>query len=35
MRELKDELKKYDAEIMKEWDHEMTWYTMLVKNEHM
>jgi ribosomal protein L11 methyltransferase len=31
-RDLKWQMEKYGLRIVKEWDHEMTWYTMLAKN---
>ena len=30
-RDIKDKLAELGLEVVKEWDHEMTWYTMLVK----
>jgi len=32
-RDVKAELEKFGLKIIHEWDHEMTWYTLLVQNE--
>ncbi|MDY7036047.1 MAG: 50S ribosomal protein L11 methyltransferase [Thermodesulfobacteriota bacterium] len=32
-RDVKAKLEAYDLQVKHEWDHEMTWYTLLVKNE--
>jgi ribosomal protein L11 methyltransferase len=32
-RDVKAELEKSGLTIIREWDHEMTWYTLLVQNE--
>ncbi|UCF56365.1 MAG: 50S ribosomal protein L11 methyltransferase [Deltaproteobacteria bacterium] len=31
-RDTKSQLKKYNLHVVHEWDHEMTWFTMLVRN---
>ncbi|MGD8228951.1 MAG: 50S ribosomal protein L11 methyltransferase [Desulfobacteraceae bacterium] len=32
VRKVKAQLEKYGLKVLREWDHEMTWYTLLVKS---
>ena len=33
-RDLKNKIIGYDLELLREWEHEMTWYTMIIgRNE--
>jgi ribosomal protein L11 methyltransferase len=34
-REIKSQLGKYNLHLIYEWDHEGTWYTLLVRNSHV
>ena len=34
-RDVKMQVEKYGLRVIKELDHEMTWFTMLIKNEHL
>ena len=31
-RDVKMQVEKYGLRVIKEWDHEMTWFTMLIQN---
>ena len=31
VRDVKGQTQKYGLEVVREWDHEMTWYTLLLK----
>jgi ribosomal protein L11 methyltransferase len=33
LREIKDKIEKYHLQLIREWDHEATWYTLLVRND--
>ena len=33
-RDIRYKMEKKGLEIVQEWDHEMTWYTYLVKNHN-
>jgi hypothetical protein len=33
--QVKSRIERYDFHIIREWDHEMTWYTMLVENKSL
>ena len=35
VRDMKGLMTEKGLELVKEWDHEMTWYTLLVKNTGM